>query len=264
MAGMSEKITLLGAGLYTDIPDELTLKSIPTATELTMAGSEDFDQTMLDTVLPQCIEEKINPRSLLEIDYQWVLRGLRILSYGPIYTVNRIYCDACRERPEGEFQVNLNTVNINTLPEGFKNEIVISKDEFIQYDKDITIKMLTVQERINSEKDKMFQINGKTNSELARICYMIRDIGGKQADSISSRASIVNNMIDADYRILLSKSYELTNYGLTIGGRCGCPKCHSTNATFMVFVDGRFFRPTLGDLKEWKAILRSERGDKDI
>ena len=31
---ISEKITLLGKGLYKDIPDVLTLKAIPTASEL--------------------------------------------------------------------------------------------------------------------------------------------------------------------------------------------------------------------------------------
>ena len=43
---MSEKIELLGKGLYTDIPDELTLTSIPTASELDYVGSEDLEATM--------------------------------------------------------------------------------------------------------------------------------------------------------------------------------------------------------------------------
>ena len=45
---ISEKIRLLGAGLYTDIPDELTLNALPTVSELDMVSSEDFDMTMLD------------------------------------------------------------------------------------------------------------------------------------------------------------------------------------------------------------------------
>ena len=62
---ISEKLQLLGAGLYTDIPDEITLKNIPTALELDYVGSEDFDQTMIDKILPQSIEEKINFKDLL-------------------------------------------------------------------------------------------------------------------------------------------------------------------------------------------------------
>ena len=52
---ISEKIELLGKGLYTDIPDELTLTSIPTASELDYVGREDFEATMLDVILPQAI-----------------------------------------------------------------------------------------------------------------------------------------------------------------------------------------------------------------
>ena len=40
---ISEKIELLGKGLYDDIPDQLTLKNIPTASELDYVGAEDFD-----------------------------------------------------------------------------------------------------------------------------------------------------------------------------------------------------------------------------
>ena len=92
---MSEKIELLGKGLYTDIPDELTLTSIPTASELDYVGSEDFEATMLDKILPQAVEEKINFRNLLEIDFQWLCRCLRILNYGPYYTTNAILCSDC-------------------------------------------------------------------------------------------------------------------------------------------------------------------------
>ena len=54
---MSETIELLGKGLYTNIPDKLTLKAFPTTTELDYVGSEDFEQTMLDKIFPMCIEE---------------------------------------------------------------------------------------------------------------------------------------------------------------------------------------------------------------
>lgn len=39
---VSEKIQLLGKGMYKDIPDELTLNAIPTSAELDYVGGEDF------------------------------------------------------------------------------------------------------------------------------------------------------------------------------------------------------------------------------
>ena len=49
---ISEKIQLLGKDVYTDIPGELTLKSIPTGSELDYVGAEDFDEVMLTKILP--------------------------------------------------------------------------------------------------------------------------------------------------------------------------------------------------------------------
>ena len=74
MASITEKIELLGKGLYSDskIPDKLTLKSIPTASELEYVGAEDFDKVMLEKIFPQAIEEKIDFEKLFEI-----LRALR-------------------------------------------------------------------------------------------------------------------------------------------------------------------------------------------
>ena len=84
MATLSEQIELLGKGLYSasksNIPDVLTIKSIPTVSELDYVGSEDFDKVMLDKILPAAVEEKINFRELLEIDYYWLCRCLRILN----------------------------------------------------------------------------------------------------------------------------------------------------------------------------------------
>ena len=64
---ISEKIELLGKGLYKDIPDTLTLTSIPTASELDYVGGEDFEKTMIDIILPKAVQESIDFNQLLEI-----------------------------------------------------------------------------------------------------------------------------------------------------------------------------------------------------
>ena len=130
---ISERIELLGKGLYTDvgIPDILTLKSIPTASELDYVGGEDFIATMLDNIFPKAIEEKCDFRKLLEIDFQWICRALRILNYGPYITTNAIFCGDCGEVSRGDYQVDLRSVEVKPLPAGFDNNIKISKDEFI-------------------------------------------------------------------------------------------------------------------------------------
>lgn len=264
---ISEKIELLGKGLYagTGIPDTLTLSNIPTASELEYVGSEDFEGTMLSKILPQAIEENIDARDLLEIDFQWICRCLRILNYGPYHTTNAIFCGKCGKTSYGEYSVNLNTIDCKPLPPNFKNDIVISKDEFLDYNEDIHVKLPTIQAVLNAHKDKAFQTpTGEVNRELARMCYMISSIGTHdKLTPLEIKMELTTKLSDADYRILKDVVTDLTDYGLRAGGRCACPKCGNQEAAFLALVDDRFFRPTLGDLRKWKDDRR-KRDTQDV
>lgn len=252
---ITEQVELLGKGLYTDIPHVLTLSSIPTASELDYVGAEDFDATMIESILPKAVKEPINFNKLLEIDYHWICRCLRILNYGPYHTVNTILCSNCGQASYGEFRVDLQAIDCKPLPEGFVNDLVISKDEFIDFNGDIHLKLPTIQAMLNAKADTAFQsADGKNkNSDLSRMCYMITSIKGNTAlTPIDKKMIIQNELSAADYIILKERVSELTNYGLRLGGATMCPKCQSPKATFMTFIDDRFFRPTLGDLTAWR------------
>ena len=257
---LSEKIQLLGAGLSPSYPTELTLKSIPTASELDYVGAEDFQATMLDKILPQAVEEKVDFRKLLEIDFHWLCRGLRFLNYGPYFTTNSIFCTSCGEVSRGEYQVDLRTVGCKTLPEGFDNDIVISRDQFLDFKKDIHLSLLTIQQAMDAYEDKMFvDTDGRVNRQYARMCYMVKKIGTDGGlNPVEVSAIIKKEMSSADYEILKDEVNKLTDYGLRIGGSTKCPKC-GQEATFVALVDDRFLRPTVGDLRRWA----SERSDKN-
>ena len=258
---ISEKIELLGKGLYGNIPDVLTLSSIPTASELDYVGSEEFDKTMIEKILPAAIEEKIDFYKLLEIDYYWICRCLRILNYGPYFTTNAIICGDCGKITYGEYSVDVRTVDVKPLPDGFKNDIVISKDEFIDFNQDVHLKLTTIADRLNMDKDKAFQDSkGTTNVELARICYSVTSMGlDTSLSPIDVRYKVTHDFSPADYLILQKCVLDLTDYGLRSGGHCGCPACNSKEATFLALVDDKFFRPTLGDLRNWKRDRNSGR-----
>lgn len=263
---ITEKIQLLGKGLYNgDIPDELTLTSIPTASELDYVGSEEFEATMLDKILPQAVVEKdINFRNLLEIDFQWILRCLRLLNYGPYHTTNAIYCGECGQTSYGEFRVNLNTIPCKAIPENFENKLVIKRDEFLDFNGDVILKLPTIQDVMNAYKDKAF-INekGRINRELARMCYMITSIKGKtNLTPIDIKMIIQKEFSSADYILLKNEIAGLTDFGLRAGGSTQCPKCHSMNASFIALVDDRFLRPSVGDLREWKHSRSARAAEK--
>ena len=250
---VSETIELLGKNIYTDIPGKLTLKSFPTTTELDYVGSEDFEKTMLEDIFPKCIEEQVNFSHLLEIDFQWICRGFRFLNYGPYYTTNMILCDNCGT-VRGEYQVDLRSVDCKTLPDDFTGDIVVKKDELIDYQKDVHFHLLTIQEAMDLRKDKLFFTkDGTSNTQYARLCYSISGFGngGKESiNALSAKLEIEKNMSPADLKVLMSVSNDLTDYGLRGGGRCACPQCHSKGAAFIALADDRFFRPTVGDLRE--------------
>ena len=262
---ITEKIQLLGAGLYKDIPGELTLKTMPTATELDYVGSEDFDAIMLDSILPQSVEEKVNFRNLLEIDYQWICRCLRFLNYGYYHTTGTIYCDKCGQTSRGEYRVDLRSIACKPLPPKFTNRLKLSKDEFLDFDQDIILHLPTIQEVINASKDKAFQgSNGRTNREFARICYSVSSIGAENTlNPFEVRMRLQNNLSPADFMILRRRFTELSDYGLRAGGEAECPNCHNKAAAFLALIDERYFRPTLDDLREWKHD-RNQRGDKNV
>lgn len=259
---LSEKVQLLGKGLYKDIPDELTLSAIPTASELDYVGSEDFDATMLDKILPSAVEEKINFRQLLEIDYQWICRCLRMLNYGYYHTVNTIFCGKCGSTSHGEYQVDLRSIECKPLPEGFVNNFKLTKDQFIDFEGEIEFKLPTIQDMLNAYKDKAFQTaDGRVNKELARICYMVNSIKGQKGlTPVEVKMSLVKHLSSADYRILKDEINKATDFGLRAGGAAMCPKCGNKEAAYIALVDDRFFRTTMDDLRRWKRDRNS--GDK--
>lgn len=265
MSAISEKIELLGKGLYSGIPDVLTIRSIPTALELELVGAEDFDAVMIDKILPAAVEEKIDFKQLLEIDYYWLCRALRMLNYGPYHTTNAIFCSKCGKTSYGEYSVDLRSVACKSLPAGFVNDVVVTKDEFIDYKYDVHMKLPTIQDVLNMKKDKAFRDEeGKLQSELARLCYMITEINGKNTlTPIEKRMVVLNDLSAADYYILTDVARPLVDYGLRAGGVAQCPNCRDMNAGFIAISDDRFFRPALGDLRRWKHD-RSEGEDKDL
>lgn len=251
---ISEKVELLGKSLYSSIPNELTLTNIPTISELEYVGAEDYDKALLDSILPSAVAEKINFYDLLEIDFQWVCRCLRLLNFGPYHTTNSIFCDNCGTTSYGEYTVNLNSIKCKTLPEGFVNELVVPKDSFLDFKGEVILTLPTIHQIMNAYKDKAFQVSeSRINRELARICYMIKSVKGKSGMTpIEIKLFIEKEFSAADYIILKNEVNELSDYGLRAGGSAQCPKCGHTEAAFIALSDDKFFRPTLGDLRQWK------------
>lgn len=258
---LSESVVLIGKGLYKTIPDEIKISAVPTASELEFVGAEDFDGCMIRTIFPQVIEnsESMDFGELLDIDYDWICRCLRMKSYGPFFTANRIFCPDCNEVHKGEYQVDLRRVGVNPLPDSFVNKITISAEEFIDVKDDFVMQLPTVRDRLAMNKDSLFQRkNGGMNVTLARICYMTKQIGNQQnLTPVDVRSYIHKNFSSADYEILKDLVNQNDNYGLRFMGQVNCPVCGSENAYFVAYAQDKFFRPSVGDVRSFKSAIRS-------
>lgn len=255
MSAISEKVTLLGANIYgDDVPKVITISPMPTKLEMNYVAGEDFEETMLKTVLPECIEEKFDLNKLLELDFQWIVRCLRLISYGPHHSVNTIFCESCGKAHKGDYLVNLETIPCVPLPDGFVNEITIHSEEFIDFDGDIKIKLPTIRKIITAYGDNVFKdMSGNPNRELARICYMISEYKGKQNLSpLEIKTKLEKEMSAADYMILAETVSAMTDYGLRAGGKCKCPVCGSSDGVFLTLVDDRFLRPSVRAIRKWR------------
>ena len=260
---LSESVQLLaGEGFYKTIPTGIVkINAVPTASELEYVSSEDFDSTMVRSILPQVVENgsDIDFTELLVIDYDWLCRCLRMKSYGPFFTTDRIICPDCNKVHRGGYKVDLRNVGINVLPDNFVNSMTVSSDEFIDVKDDFVVKLLTVKDLLAMLKDNAFnRSNGKKSLTLERICYMTKQIGTNQnLTPLDVRSYIRKNVSSADYEILKSCVNDVDNYGLHAMGSVKCPVCGSIEAYFVAMQQDKFFRPAVGDVREFKSAIRS-------
>lgn len=258
---LSEKVVLIAQDAYSTIPNELNVNAVPTATELEYVGAEDFDKAMVNDVLPKVVDdsEGMDFSELYDFDYDWLCRCLRLKSYGPYFTTNRIFCPDCNDVHCGEYQVDLRSVPITPMPKGFVNDLTIDADEFIECKDRISFKLLTVKDKMHIDQDTMFdRSDGTKNLSLARLCYQIKSIGNqKDMTPLDVRQYITKKMSAADYEILKDCVAKLTNFGMHVMGYATCPVCGSKNAYYIALQQDKFFRPSVGDIKQYKSAIRS-------
>lgn len=258
---LSEKVVLIARDAYSTIPNELNVNAVPTATELEYVGAEDFDKAMVNDVLPKVVDdsEGMDFSELYDFDYDWLCRCLRLKSYGPYFTTNRIFCPDCNDVHRGEYQVDLRSVPITPMPKGFVNDLTVDAEEFIDCKDRISFKLLTVKDKMHIDQDTMFdRSDGTKNLSLARLCYQIKSIGNqKDMTPLDVRQYITKKMSAADYEILKDCVAKLTNFGMHVMGYTACPVCGSKNAYYIALQQDKFFRPSVGDIKQYKSAIRS-------
>ena len=238
---ISERIQLLSR--YDDIPPEITISCILTEDELRYVGDESYIDLMLDVIFPKVVAEQIDFHSLLEVDFHWICRCLRILSFGANHTTNSIFCDSCHNTSYGEYKVNLNTVGCIPLPEDAPEQFMIRSADFIDFTDNVFFNLMTINDLRRMSKDPLFVMSdGKVDLIVGRLCYMITGFGTDiNLTPIQVKHIIRDRLSSADYYMLKSCINEMADFGLRSHGIAQCPKCGSREAVFIALPDDRYY-----------------------
>lgn len=236
--GISERVELLST--YTDIPHVLTLSAMSTELELELVSNEDYNATMLDIIFPKLVQGDINFRHLLEIDYQWLCRCLRILSYGSEVTIRSIICDECGSTSQGEYKIDIRLVECKPLPQGFVNNFIIQPESFLDESIGYVSFHLPTVDEYTKITDSLREFD--SNPMFSRICHVIDSIGNVRFDSPEAvKLFIQDNISAADYQVLCSTVMRMSDYGLKSYGDIVCPKCKKPGAKFLALADDIYF-----------------------
>lgn len=235
--GLSEKVSLLST--YPDIPSVLTISAITTEHELELVSSEDYDRTMIDSIFPKVIKEDIEFYTLLEIDYQWLCRCIRMLSYGNEVTARSIICDDCEAVCQGEYKVDFRYVDCKPLPVGFNNQCKVQTWETFDESIFVRFHLLTIREYLDV-LDTLYLYDN--NAVLSRVCHMIDKVNDIQLDNpVKAKEYILNTMSAAEYQMICNQMLQRADYGLRSYGSIKCPKCKSNNARFLMLPNDIYF-----------------------
>ena len=251
---------------YSDvgIPKTVTLSSYSTGMEQLRLSSDNLTNVMIKDILPQVIDPKIDVRKLMEPDYYLLLRHLRILTWGPFYTIGSFFCKDCLNESgnkgklhEGKKQINLGTIGVlcPEKPEDLTTTWKISRDEFVFLEADVTIHMnrcadLTL---INSTKVKT-----DADKALIPVAASIQSVTGEEFVEIHEALDWLKSLAPVDCQIIRDAYAEHFNIGLQNRVEFECPVCGGAAWSY-VPINDNYFRPTKEDIKEWKRLLADSK-----
>ena len=246
------------------IPQTVTISSYTTAHEQLRLSSDNLTKVMIESILPACIDPKINIKELYEPDFWLLLRHLRMITWGPFFTPGHYVCPNCVN--ESGIKGNVATWNgmINLAdiaiarpdnPEELITQTKVGHDEFLFLDSDVTM-------HINKCKDLLMIETVRVPEERKKLLPIAAAISSVENTEFITIEEVVDWLCDTvspvDFDILSNAYSSAFSFGLS--NRCDvtCPKCGGA-AWCYVPINDNYFRPTRENLTEWKKLLANSK-----
>lgn len=226
--------------LYTDIPEEITLRTITTNDEKMLYGSTSGNT--FSKVLSGCIvaPEGIDVGDLLPFDEQFLMLKLRTHTYGSMYSVQGT-CPECGHKHV--FEVNLDEFPVYTLDESFKEPLEFTLP---QCGNKVSVRLLRNRDydSIRSQARKIAKRTGANSKELEylyRMARYIRAIDGEAVDEGKAQ-NFVEKLTGGDSAYFWWKIDEEVKCGVDTLSEVVCPNCgEEYDVPFAI--TSEFFRP---------------------
>lgn len=245
------------------IPQTVTISSYTTAHEQLRLSSDNLTKVMIESILPDCIDPKINIKELYEPDYLLLLRHLRMVTWGPFYSPGHYVCPDCvnENGTKGRVESWKGMINLADMaiarPDNAKELITtkkIKRDKFIFLDSDVEI-------HLNKCKDLLLIENTKVPESQRKLLPLAAAIGSVEKTDFIAIEEVVEwlaGLMPADFEILSDEYTQTFKFGLSSRGTLTCPKCGGA-AWCYVPVNDNYFRPTRENLTEWKQLLADSK-----
>lgn len=226
------------------VEDHVSLRSMTTIEEMKRLSPSDYPYKMMAEIIDACIVDKpgISAYDMCLGDYQFLLHKLRIVTYGPEYSMACV-CPFCGAT--NNVEVDLSSI-----------EVMEWNDELIKY-LSFTLPRTGKQIELNIQTPRMFDIVAERKKNILAktegnedptlfltLEELIKSIDGQAVDP-GKLAMFVRGLPMADANMILKCAEKMnTEVGLNTRVECACDNCHlKYNTSFRI--TGEFFGPSV-------------------
>jgi len=222
---------------------DIKLRSMTTEEEMKRLGHSSYVYKMFSDMIDDCLVEKpgISAYDMCLGDYQFLLYKLRVVTYGPDYTIQS-YCPLCGNI--NKITVNLDNLKINSYDDSMNKSLEIQLP--------VTKKMVKLRWQTPRMLDEIEKLTKEQNSKssdasesaiLFNTMYLIDTIDGVAFDE-TRKELFVRQLPMRDTNYILQKAKKLVGQiGIDTTFTHTCEHCQRDYKVTLP-ITGEFFGPT--------------------
>lgn len=244
---IKEEFTLPSLGkLYTQkVNEKISLRSMTTADEMKRLSPSEHPYKMMSEVIDDCLVDKpgLSSYDMCIGDYQFLLHKLRIVTYGPEYTMDS-RCPFCGS--SNNISVDLGKLTTTEYTEELQKYLKFTLPK-TKKEIELNIQTPRILDEVASRKKQIQEKAGdsaKDVSLLLTVESLIRTVDGKYLDP-GKLSNFVSSLPMADTNMII-KSAEKINLGVGLNTKVEhtCNKCHLKYTTSFR-ITSEFFGPSI-------------------